>query len=65
MRADTLNGIPTLRFSPYEDPEYKRLVERVRELNEELDKALGELLYYSQEFELAYAITVASPTKEE
>ena len=65
MRADTLNGIPTLRFSPYEDPEYKRLVERVRELNEELDKALGELLYYSQEFELTCAVTPVPPPKEE
>lgn len=65
MRADTLNGIPTLRFSPYEDLEYKRLVERVRELNEELDKALGELLYYSQEFELMCAVTSVPPTKEE
>ena len=65
MRADTFNGIPTLRFFPREDPEFERLVERVRELNEELNKALGELLYYSQEFELTCAVTPVPPPKED
>ncbi len=65
MRAYTNNnGKTEITIYPQEDPEFEKRLQRIRELKDELDKAVTELMFYSHKFSLTCNFTLTSEEDE-
>lgn len=53
MYANTSNGKTVFTIDPTDDPEFNRLLDKVNELQKELNNAVHELMYYSHRFKLS------------
>lgn len=53
MHADTNNGKAEITIHPTEDPQFKELLSNVNKLQEELNKAVHELMFYSHRFKMS------------
>lgn len=61
MYANTNNdGKTEITIYPREDPEFEKRLQRVKELKDELGKAVSDLIFYSHKFTLTCNFSASS-----
>lgn len=65
MYAENYNGKNTLVISINDDPEFKALIDKILNLQEELNSAIRSLRYYRQEYNLSCTLNIKNDSISE
>lgn len=65
MYAENYNGKNTLVIDINDDPEFKALIDKILNLQEELNSAIRSLRYYRQEYNLSCTLNIKNDSISE